>query len=100
MGFRMYKSVRLGKGVRLNLSKTGVGMSVGGGGVRYSVHSSGRTTRTVGVPGSGVYYRKDSGSRSRPRTGGSSRRPAPAPPVVTFPKAGLFAPKGEKAFVK
>jgi hypothetical protein len=29
MGFRVYKSVKLGKGVRLNLSKTGVGISAG-----------------------------------------------------------------------
>lgn len=55
MGFRLYKSVRLGKGVRLNLSKTGVGISAGVPGMRYSKHSSGRTTRTVGMPGSGVY---------------------------------------------
>jgi len=99
VGFRMYKSVRLGKGVRLNLSKTGVGMSVGGSGVRYSVHSSGRSTRTVGIPGSGISYR-DTSSGSRSRTRSSPRRQAPTPPVVTFPKAGLFAPKGEKAFVR
>ena len=61
MGFRSYKSVRSGKGVRLNLSKTGVGISGGAPGARYSVHSSGRTVKTVGVPGTGVYYRKRNG---------------------------------------
>ncbi|MGH2576685.1 MAG: DUF4236 domain-containing protein [Actinomycetota bacterium] len=35
--------MRLGKGVRLNLSKAGVGISAGIPGARYSVHSSGRT---------------------------------------------------------
>lgn len=44
MGFRLYRSVRLGKGLRLNLSKSGVGVSVGPSGLRYSVHSSGRRT--------------------------------------------------------
>jgi lipopolysaccharide biosynthesis regulator YciM len=104
MGFRLYKSVRLGKGIRLNLSKTGVGISAGFPGMRYSVHSSGRTTRTVGVPGTGVDYRKDSrtgasGSRSSVRT--TRRVPSlPPPPVPLLPKAGLLAPKGEKEFVK
>jgi len=42
MGFRMRKSISLAPGVRLNVSKRGVGMSVGAGGVRYSAHSSGR----------------------------------------------------------
>jgi tetratricopeptide (TPR) repeat protein len=97
MGFRLYKSVSLGKGVRLNLSKTGVGVSAGIPGLRYSVHSSGRRTKTVGLPGTGVYYRKDSyaGRRSA-----ESRSPAAPPPPTMYPKAGLFAPKDEKEFVK
>jgi tetratricopeptide (TPR) repeat protein len=97
MGFRVYKSVKLGKGVRLNLSKTGVGISAGVPGARYSVHSSGRTVKTVGVPGTGVYYRKDSYSKSG-RTSGS--RSAPAPTTPTYPKAGVLAPKAEKVFVQ
>ena len=99
MGFRLYKSVRLGKGVRLNLSKTGVGISGGVPGARYSVHSSGRTTRTVGAPGTGVYYRKDTyskGSRSISRRQASA--PVAAAPV--YPKAGFLASKAEKIFVQ
>ena len=97
MGFRLYKSVRLGKGVRLNLSKTGVGVSAGVPGLRYSVHSSGRTTKTAGIPGTGVYYRKDSraGTTSRSR----AARTLP-PPVQMLPKAGVLAPKEEKLFVQ
>jgi tetratricopeptide (TPR) repeat protein len=98
MGFRLYKSVKLGKGVRLNLSKTGVGISAGVPGARYSVHSSGRTTKTVGVPGSGVSYRKTTslrGARSAAPRG--ARAPVAAP---TYPKAGALAPKADKLFVK
>ncbi|MGH2528916.1 MAG: DUF4236 domain-containing protein [Actinomycetota bacterium] len=91
MGFRVYKSVKLGKGVRLNLSKTGVGVSAGIPGARYSVHSSGRTVRTVGVPGTGVYYRKDTHS-----TGSRASTPAPTAVAPTYPKAGVLAPKAEK----
>lgn len=99
MGFRLYKSVRLGKGVRLNLSKSGVGVSLGPSGLRYSVHSAGRRTTSVGLPGSGVSYRTTrGGSQSRSRS--AARKAPPPPPAVTLPKAGLFAPKDEKAFVR
>lgn len=96
VGFRFNKSVGLGKGVRLNLSKTGVGVSAGVPGLRYSVHSSGRSTRTAGIPGTGLYYRKDSkvGSGSHP-----PRSLAPAA-VEMYPKTGLLAPKEDKLFVK
>lgn len=101
MGFRLYKSVRLGKGVRLNLSKTGIGISGGVPGARYSVHSSGRTTKTLGAPGTGVYYRQDSyakGSRSRATT--TRSKPSPVPLAPLYPRAGMLAPKAEKIFVQ
>jgi tetratricopeptide (TPR) repeat protein len=99
VGFRFYKSVKLGKGVRLNLSKTGVGISSGVPGARYSIHSSGRRTASVGIPGSGVSYRKDMRSSTRAT---SSRRTQAMPAAVApaYPKAGLLAPKGDKAFVR
>src|SRR5919197_4248239 len=98
MGFRMRKSISVAPGVRLNVSKSGIGASVGGRGGRYSVHSSGRETVSAGsgiVPG--VYYQKSvGGGRSR---GGSTRSAAPvAPPAPRKP--GLFAPKGEKQLYK
>ena len=97
MGFRMNRSIRVAKGVRVNVSKTGIGMSAGVGGVRYSAHSSGRRTVSArtGVPG--IRYQKSvggGGSRARAR----SAAPLPAPVRPTKP--GLFAPKGEKALFK
>jgi len=95
MGFRMRKSFKIAPGVRLNVSKSGVGASVGGKGGRYSVHSSGRRTVSAGsgvIPG--VYYQKSVG-------GGKGRRAAPAPAPAAKPtKPGLFAPKGEKELYK
>ena len=96
MGFRARKSVKLGPGLRLTASKSGIGLSAGMRGARYSVHSSGRRTASVGVPGSGVGYTKSwqaggrSGARTRP-----ARVTAPPPP-----KPGVFAPAHEKAFYK
>jgi tetratricopeptide (TPR) repeat protein len=90
----MRKSMKVAPGVRLNVSKTGVGASFGGRGGRYSVHSSGRKTVSAGsgiVPG--VYYQKSVSGK------GSSSGAAPpvAPPKK---KPGLFAPKGEKQLYK
>ncbi len=101
MGFRMRKSIKVMPGVRMNVSRRGVGASVGGTGGRYSVHSSGRRTVSAGggvVPG--VYYQKNVGGSSS-RSGGS-RAPASAQPSQRIPpkKPGLFAPKGEKQLYK
>ena len=45
MPMRFRRSIKLGKGVRLNVSKSGFGLSAGVRGARCSVHSSGRRTR-------------------------------------------------------
>lgn len=56
MGFRFRKSVKIAPGVRLNVGKKSVGVSMGGKGFRHSINSSGRRTTTVGVPGTGLSY--------------------------------------------
>lgn len=74
MGMRFRKSIGLGKGARINISKSGVGASFGVKGARYSVNSSGRRTTSVGIPGSGLYSVSSKGggsgrSRSNQATG-------------------------------
>jgi hypothetical protein len=56
MGFQYRKSVRLGP-FRVNISKSGVGYSVGGRGFRTGVSSRGKRYTTFGLPGSGISYR-------------------------------------------
>ena len=58
MGLRFRKSISLLPGVKLNISKSGVGVSAGVPGLRGSINSSGRVTGTVGIPGTGVSYVK------------------------------------------
>lgn len=56
MGFRFRKSLKLGKGVRLNLGKRGVtSTSIGGKGVTLNLGKSGSKT-TLNIPGTGVSY--------------------------------------------
>ncbi len=55
MGFYYRKSVRVGP-FRINLSKSGVGLSTGVPGFRTGVSSRGRRYSTFSLPGTGVGY--------------------------------------------
>ncbi len=58
MGFRYRKSVNFGP-FRINMSKSGVGYSVGGGGFRTGVRSNGRKYTSMSLPGTGISYVKE-----------------------------------------
>ena len=62
MGWQYRKSVSVGP-FRVNLSKSGVGYSMGGRGFRSGVNSRGRRYSSVSIPGTGLRYYK-SGSKS------------------------------------
>ncbi len=55
MGLRFQKSINLGP-FRVNVSKSGVGFSVGTRGARTGVSAKGRRYTTVSAPGTGVSY--------------------------------------------
>ena len=55
MGFRFRKSVNLGP-LRINLSKSGVGYSVGTKGFRVTKKATGGVRTTASIPGTGVSY--------------------------------------------
>ncbi len=50
MGFRFYKRVKLGGGTRLNLSKSGAGISAGVKGFRAGISSKGKFYSSVVIP--------------------------------------------------
>ena len=72
MGFRYRKSINLGGGFRINLSKSGVGYSWGVPGYRISRTASGKTRKTYSIPGTGLSYSETLGSRSSGSNRGSS----------------------------
>jgi len=102
MGFRIRKSIMVAPGLRLNLSKNGIGTSLGGNYGRVSVHSSGRdtfSTRT-GIPG--ITYmrsikRHPEPAGARRQAGASPLPPPPLPEEFKRKKPGMFAKAGEKA---
>lgn len=57
MGWTYRKSMRIGP-FRVNLSRSGVGYSLGGGGFRRGVSSRGRRYTSVSIPGTGLRYYK------------------------------------------
>ncbi len=65
MGMRFRKSINLGGGAKININKSSIGMSGGINGARVSANSHGQTTKSVGVPGTGVSFRSTSGGSSK-----------------------------------
>lgn len=96
MGFTARKSFKVMPGVRMTVSKSGMSTSVGVRGARVTRSASGRVTRTVGLPGSGIRHTKTIGQSSS-----GTRRPAsPAPATPALVKPGFTAPKWEKELHK
>lgn len=60
MGLNFRKSIKIAPGIRMNISKSGVGFSAGVKGARISVNSKGRVTKTVSIPKTGISYSKSS----------------------------------------
>ena len=74
MGFRIQKSIRLGKFLRLNISKSGIGISAGIPGLRIGTGPRGAYF-SAGLPGTGLSYRqKISNSRKADNPDFSSQK--------------------------
>ena len=56
MGFRFRKSISVGKFGRINISKSGIGYSVGTKGLRFTKTATGKNRTTASIPGTGISY--------------------------------------------
>ena len=65
MGLRFRKSINLGHGFRINLSKSGVGYSWGTKGYRVTKTAKGTTRQTFSIPGTGISYVDESSSKKK-----------------------------------
>lgn len=63
MGVRLRKSINLGGGFRVNISKSGIGYSWGTKGYRVTKTARGTTRRTASIPGTGISYVSESGKK-------------------------------------
>lgn len=58
MGLRFQRRIKIFPGVRINLSKSGVGLSVGGRGAHFGIDARGRKYTSLGLPGTGLSWRE------------------------------------------
>lgn len=68
MGVRFRKSVKITKGMKVNFGKTGASLTVGTRGLHHTVHTSGKRTSSIGIPGTGLSYVETSGGGSGGRS--------------------------------
>ena len=100
MGLNFRKSISLGKGLKLNLSKSGPSVSFGKSGFRQSINLKGNARTTVGIPGTGIYYTKNTNVKNvvSSLTGKAqdAKNKKAAGKAAAEPKVAK-APKGTKA---
>lgn len=65
MGLRFRKSIKIAPGVKLNLNKNSSSVTVGTKGKHYTVNSKVETTKTVGIPGTGLSYSTTSSNKPK-----------------------------------
>lgn len=58
MGLRFQRHVKILPGLRLNVSKSGFGVSVGGRGAHVGITARGQHYASIGIPGSGLSWRE------------------------------------------
>lgn len=103
MGLRFRRSISLGGGLRLNLSKSGVGVSGGTRGARIGTGPRGQRM-AIGVPGTGLFYEKrkshSRGIDKRSKTKDSKKRTSHQQEINLGFFKSLFTPREEKLFVE
>lgn len=83
MGLRFRKSINLGGGFRINLSKSGVGYSFGGKGFRFTRTAKGRNRTTISLPGTGLSWTSESRGKHS-KTSKHTEQSAPEPNDLTY----------------
>jgi hypothetical protein len=56
MGLRFKKTVEILPGIKVNIGKSGIGVSAGVDGARVSKNSKGDKTTSFGIPGTGISF--------------------------------------------
>ena len=100
MSLRFRRSMKILPGVRLNFSKSTMGLSFGVPGARVSVNTRGDVYTSAGIPGTGLYaverrsLRKNSGRKR------SSKNQEPETLTEYVPPPGIFTPRRQRALYK
>jgi hypothetical protein len=88
MGLRFQRRIKLFPGLHMNLSRSGVGLSIGGRGAHIGITARGQRYASVGLPGTGVswreYERKPALRRCELCQPGHAHIPAPLAAVLVL----------------
>lgn len=102
MGWRFRKSVTLLPGVRVNFGMKSASLSLGGKGFRTTYSTTGRVTKSFGIPGTGLSYvtstnrKKNSSASPRSRTNTIRETPATSYAApTTLPPTPEYTPVQE-----
>lgn len=96
MGVRFRKSIKMGP-VRVNLSKSGIGYSVGTKGARITKTAKGKTRTTISAPGTGLSYTKTISNKKKKASAKQAQKKAVTlktpnkPSSASFEKSWLMA---------
>ena len=82
MGLRFQRRIRVFPGVHLNLSRSGIGLSVGGRGAHVGITARGQRYTSVGLPGTGLSWREYPHKPPAPSVAVQHGRIAPPPLFV------------------
>ncbi len=96
MGFRFWRRKKIFPGVTLNMSKSGLSVSFGPRGCKFTVGKTGGQF-TAGIPGTGLFYTKKVYSRGKggaAEEGSDDAAPAP-PPAPHSPAEQAFTGAGQ-----
>lgn len=79
MKARFRKTIKITKGIKLNLNKNSTSVTLGSGSGKTTFNSNGKVTRSVSIPHTGVYYTetlKGKNTQSRNKANGKTYSPA------------------------
>lgn len=74
MGLRYRKSINIGGGFRVNISKSGIGYSWGVPGYRVTKTATGKTRKTYSIPGTGISYVKEGSKKQQNKPSSSPQQ--------------------------
>ena len=92
MGLRFKRNIKIGKEAKLNIGKKGISTTIGTKGLHYTMHSSGKKTKSAGIPGTGLSYVSTTVPEDRPvKTERSQRDRLKAKKIWSWIGCGFFA---------
>lgn len=94
MGIRFRKSLKIAPGVKFNINKKSVGLTIGTRGAHASINSKGRRTTSVGIPGTGLSYTSISSQKSAPLKSTSKSKVAAQEEIKDIVQSAPSEPHG------